>query len=96
MTEDQPHYRTDPSIVSRQIAGETILVPIRQSAADLNSIYLLNETAARAWALFDGEHTLHDVRDAIVAEFDVSEGEAEQDLLALVAQLETIGALERI
>ena len=47
-------YRKDPSIVARQIAGEMILVPIRQNVGDLESIYLLNETALFAWQLLDG------------------------------------------
>ena len=51
-------YQQDPSIVSREIAGEVILVPIRNNVGDLESIYTLNETAARIWALLDGDHTL--------------------------------------
>ena len=82
-------------MVSRQIAGETILVPIRSNAADLESIYMLNETAASAWGLMDGQHSLEQIRDAIVAEYAVSREEAEQDLLELMAQLEALGALVR-
>ena len=88
-------YRKDPSIVARQIAGEMILVPIRQSMADLESIYLLNETALFAWQLLDGNHTLTDIRYQITNEFDVNEQQAGQDLLELVAQLEQVGALVR-
>lgn len=86
-------YRQDPSIVSRNIAGEMILVPIRNNVGDLESIYTLNETAALIWELLDGEHTLMAVRDAVVTEFEVETDEAEQDMLELVAQLESIGAV---
>ena len=88
-------YRQDPSIVSREIAGETILVPIRQNVGDLESIYTLNETAARVWALLDGRRSVRGVRDTIVDEFEVSVDEAEQDILELLAQLEAIGAVAR-
>ena len=87
-------YLQDPSIVSRNIAGEMILVPIRSNVGDLESIYTLNETAARIWELLDGDHSLGTVRDAIVDEFDVEEEEAAQDVLALIAQLESIGAVQ--
>lgn len=87
-------YRKASSIVTREIAGETILVPIRQNVGDLESIYTLNETASRIWALLDGRRTLRDVRDEMVAEFEVDEAEAEQDLLELVEQLQAAGALE--
>lgn len=86
-------YHQDPSIVSREVAGEVILVPIRDNVGDLESIYTLNETAARIWALLDGERTLADVRDAIVAEFEVEPAEAEADLLELVEHLEAIEAI---
>ncbi len=80
-------YCHDPNIIDREIAGEVILVPIRNNVGDLESIYTLNETGARIWALLDSEHTLADVRDAIVAEFDVETEEAEADLLEIVEQL---------
>lgn len=87
-------YRQDPSIVSRNIAGEMILVPIRHNVGDLESIYTLNETAARIWELLDGEHTLGAVRDTVVVEFEVETGEAEADMLDLIAQLESVGAVQ--
>jgi len=88
-------YRKDPNIVARQIAGEMILVPIRQNVGDLESIYLLNETALVAWQLFDGAHTLAEVRQQIIQEYDVDEDQAGQDLLELAAHLERVGALVR-
>ncbi len=89
-------YRKSPDIVSRDIAGETILVPIRQSVGDLESIYTLNETAAFAWELLDGQRSVQAIRDQIVAEFEVGADEAGQDLLELLAQLESFGAVDRV
>ena len=64
-----------------------ILVPIRQSASELDSIYTLNETAASAWELMDGEHTLEQICEALVAEYQVDPAEAQDDLFELAAQL---------
>jgi hypothetical protein len=89
-------YRKDPVIVARQIAGEMILVPIRQNVGDLDSIFLLNETARFAWQLFDGVLSLADIRRQITEEFDVAELPAGQDLLELVAHLERVGALVKV
>lgn len=87
-------YCHDPNIVDREIAGEVILVPIRNNVGDLESIYTLNETAARIWTLLDGEHTLTEVRDAIVDEFEVAADEAEADLVELVEQLVAVEAVQ--
>jgi hypothetical protein len=83
-------YHQDPTIVARQIAGEMILVPIRQNMGDLESIYLLNVTALFAWKLLDGNNTLADIRNQIIQEFEVDEQQAGQDLLDLVSDLERV------
>jgi len=86
-------YHHDPSIVARNIAGEVILVPIRNNVGDLDSIYTLNETAAFVWERLDGVHTLAEVVAALVAEYEVEPAQAEQDVLALIAQLESVKAI---
>ena len=87
-------FRQDPSIVSRDIAGEMILVPIRQSVGNLESVYTLNETASFVWERLDGQRTLAEIKQELLERFEVGEEEAEQDLLELVAQLESVGAVE--
>jgi hypothetical protein len=87
-------YQKDPSIVSREIAGETILVPIRRSVGDLASIYTLNETASFVWERLDGERTLGEIKGEVLEAFEVEGQEAELDLLELMEQLRAIGAVE--
>ncbi len=89
-------YQKDPSLVSREIAGEVILVPIRQNIGDLESIYTLNETAAFAWSLIDGQRTLEEIREQIVNEFNVQVEPAGEDLLELVVGLQEIGAVYKV
>ena len=91
--QDNLIYQKDPNIVARQIAGEMILVPIRQNVGDLESIYLLNETALFAWQLIDGTQTLAEIRDQIVQSFEVDEVQAGEDLRELIAHLEQVGAV---
>jgi Coenzyme PQQ synthesis protein D (PqqD) len=93
MTDLEARYQRDPSIVSRQIGGETILVPIRSNVGDLESIYTLNETAALAWSLFDGNYSLAQICERITQEYDTSPEQAQSDLLELVTQLCKIQAL---
>ena len=96
MIQFDDRYQKDPSMVSREIAGEVILVPIRQNVGDLESIYTLNETAARAWSLIDGQQTLKDIQETIVAEFEVEDNEAQQDLIELIENLESISAVVKV
>jgi hypothetical protein len=89
----ETRYKKDPSIVFRRIADEVILVPVRRRAADMESVFTLNDTAAAIWELVDGERSLCDIRDAIVQEYDVTEEEAEADLLAFLQELRQIDAV---
>lgn len=89
-------FQKDTSIVSQEIAGEVILVPVRQSVGELESIYTLNETAARTWSLIDGQHTLGEIHQQIMAEYDVDEDQAKQDLFELVDQLQQLGAIASV
>jgi hypothetical protein len=83
-------------MVYRDIAGETILVPIRRSLADLDSIYTLNETAARVWQLLDGQRPLQAVRDLIADEYEVKPSQVETDLAELVEDLVSLGAIRAV
>jgi len=86
-------FQKDPSIVSQEIAGEVILVPVRRSVGELDSIYTLNETAAYAWSLIDGQRTLEEIHGQIISEYEVDEDVTRQDLIELVEMLRRIGAI---
>ena len=87
-------YKKSDSIVSRKIADEFILVPIRQNVGDLESISTLNEVAARIWELIDGTMKLREIKAKIVEEFDVTPQQAEKDLVDYIKQLEKIEAVK--
>jgi hypothetical protein len=86
-------YRRSDEIVFRKIGEECILVPIRQGAGDLESIYTLNETAARIWELLDGTATGIEIRNKITEEFDVAPEEAEKDLIHHLQELASVKAI---
>lgn len=86
------YFKSD-SIVFRKIGDEFILVPIRHNVGDLDSIYTLNETAARIWELIDGKKSLHEIKNMMIEEFDVTPAEAENDLIEHLQQLEGIKAV---
>lgn len=87
-------YKKNDSIVSRKIANEFILVPIRHKVGDLENIYTLNEVAARIWELIDGKRTIREIKKKIVEEFEVSPEEAEKDLQEYLQQLKKMEAIK--
>jgi len=89
-------YEHDPHVVSRSIAGEMILVPIRKNVGDMESIYTLNETAARVWEMIDGKRSTEEIQNQMIKEFDIDPTQAEQDLVELIENLLEIGVLVTI
>jgi hypothetical protein len=90
------YYQKTEAFVSRRIAGEAVLVPLRPQKGGTEFIFSLNETAASAWAALDSSQPLRAVVAQIVAEYEVDEDEAAQEVLALVEELVKLGALEKV
>jgi len=84
-----------PSIVTRNIANECILVPIVRSAAEIDSIYTFNRVGAYIWEHLDGCATGAEIVLDLVRTFEVSESEAARDYQVFMAQLESIQAVIR-
>jgi len=70
------------NIVFRKIQDEYILVPIVAAAADVESIFNLNETGAVVWERLDGTKKLSEIIEDIKSEYD---GDViEDDVMAFV------------
>jgi hypothetical protein len=79
--------------VTRQIAGETIIVPVRDSVADLDAIYTLNEVGSRIWQLIEGPTSIEHIVRRISEEFAVTEDQAAEDTVAFLTELQAIGLI---
>src|SRR5665811_1607607 len=75
------------NIVMRQIAGETILIPIHQTGADLQKVYLLNETATAVWQLLEHPHSMESLVEVLQQEFDASPEAIKEDIAKLLEDL---------
>ena len=91
-----PVYRRKAEIVARDIAGERLLVPIRGNLADLQQLFSLNPVAAHIWDALDGEKSLEEIRETLLARFDVPPEEAERDLAEFIAAIDEAGLIEGV
>lgn len=87
-------FRKREEIVSREIAGETILVPIRGKLVDLQHIFSLNPVAAHIWQALDGEKTLAEIRDSVLEAFEVERDPVSADMQEFVAELVSAELIE--
>ncbi len=82
--------------VIRAFPDETLLVPVMAGAADLDAIFVLNDTAKRVWELVDGRRTLGEIASAIVSEYRVSNEQAHEDVREFVERLREGGLVAEV
>ena len=89
-------YRCRDNLVTREIVGETIIVPISGELADLQQVYSLNATGAFVWGRLDGSTSLKSVHQAVTKHFEVRKKDAWQDLVELVTDLARASLIEKV
>lgn len=84
------------SFVTREIGGETLIVPVTGHVMDLESIYVLNPVASRIWGLLRAPVTPEQLADAIADEFDVSPQDASRDIAEFLDSLSARGLIQEL
>src|ERR1700675_1763880 len=74
-------------VVSRQIEGELIIVPIRRGVGDLNSLYTLNPVGSVLWDFLTEGHTLAEMIQRVCDEFEVTGNQAQSDIQEFLGSL---------
>ena len=81
--------------VLREIDNEYMVVPVRNMAEKIHGIINLSETGAFLWRLLDTDQEEEQLVAAMLAEYEVEEETARQDVRAFVDGLEKQGFLVR-
>jgi hypothetical protein len=89
-----PRKRDD--LLTRQIAGETIIVPIRGKLADMQNIFAINVVAEFIWERMDGRKTMDQIVGDVSAQFEVDEKQARSDVMEFLAELDKAGLIEKL
>jgi hypothetical protein len=90
---DQVFVRSQ-SVVSRRVAGETLIVPIRGKVGDLASIYSFNETGSLIWQTLETPKSLVELIEVVEAEYSVQHEQAESDATQFLNDMLAVGLVE--
>jgi len=77
--------------VSRSIAGDAIIVPVRGGVGDLESICTLNAVAATIWGAIDGQRSVDALTAEVIRVYDVGTEQAAADVAEFVELLRVKG-----
>jgi coenzyme PQQ synthesis protein D (PqqD) len=89
------HIR-NTAIVSRDVAGETIVVPICRGAGDLESVYMFNPLGRELWVLLAEGRTSEELANWITAHYQVEAEQAFADVHNYLAELREVGLIHTI
>ena len=94
MVSDAQVFVRSRAVVSRVVAGETLIVPVRGKVGDLASIYSFNETGSLIWRLLDAPRTVGEVVGAVAEEYQIDTEQVRQDVLRFLGEMRGVGLIE--
>lgn len=80
-------YKKNDEIVSREIAGETILVPIKGKLADMQRVFALENVSEFIWQHLDGQATLDTILKCLTESYDIDHARARSDIAEFIDEL---------
>ena len=89
-------YVRSDSVVSRVIAGETLIVPISKGVGDLASIYSLNPVATTIWEAISHPRSKGEIVQLIAQEFETENRQLERDVETFLVEMESVGLVTEV
>ena len=85
-------FAKNANVASRLAVDEVVLALIRDDL-DVVPLGVLSGVGAYIWELIDGQKCVRDLRDCLVAEYEISAEQAQADLVEFLQSLVQMGAI---
>ena len=79
--------------VTREVAGDVLLVPVGKTSLDLNGMLTLNELGAELWKRIPEAKDEEALADSIIEDYDVTPEQARADVHEFLEKLRDLGIL---
>lgn len=79
--------------VTRDVAGETLLVPVGRTALELNGMLTLNELGAELWKRIPDAENEEELVQSILNDYDAQPDQARADVAEFMGKLRSLGIL---
>ena len=87
-------FLRNSNLVSREVAGETVVVPICRGVGDLDSIFTFNGVGTYLWALLAEGRTAAELCQFVEQRYAVSADMAQADVRSFLSDLQEIGLVQ--
>lgn len=86
-------YVRNARVVSREVAGETLVVPIRGGVGDLDAIFSFNPVGSDLWTLLQDGTSIEEMVAWVAERYEVTRDQATADIEAFVTELSRSGLI---
>lgn len=87
--------RSSSNVVSRVVAEEALVVPIRGGVGDLDSIYTFNDAGTKLWTMIESGQNVTDLARYLQDSYGIDETQAKSDAESFLRELAAEGLIER-
>jgi len=89
-----PQFVRSDNVVSRVIAGETLIVPVRRGVADLACLYSFNGVGSTVWEALQKPRTVDELVGVVESTYAVSPEQAREDLAVFLNEAQAAGVVQ--
>mgnify|MGYP005846936347 CR=1 FL=1 len=83
-------YQRNPDLIGASIDDEMVMMSVEQG-----QYYGLGGVGPRIWDLLEKPHTLDQLVEQVIEEFEVERAVCEKDMVGFLEQMEEFGLIER-
>jgi hypothetical protein len=84
------------NVVSRVIAGETLIVPVRRGVADLASLFSFNQVGSTIWEAIEKPRTVDELVAVVADTYEVTPEKAREDLEVFLNEAQAAGVVQMV
>jgi len=84
------------NVVSRVIAGETLIVPVRRGVADLASLFSFNQVGSTIWEAIEKPRTVDELVSLVADAYDVTAEKAREDIEVFLNEAQAAGIVQMV
>jgi Coenzyme PQQ synthesis protein D (PqqD) len=84
------------NVVSRVIAGETLIVPVRRGVADLASLFSFNQVGSSIWEAIEKPRTVDELVTLVADAYDVTAEKAREDIEVFLNEAQAAGIVQMV
>ena len=91
---EKREIKKSSNVVSRVVAEEAIVVPIRRGVADMDSIFTFNEAGTALWNMIEANCSAEEMREYLRKEYGLTAERAAADTERFIGDLATAGLID--